>query len=86
MSPAMSFLKLYVHRSKTHIRLQCVTMCHLQETNKAVIDVEAQDDGVLANVVVRRGNLMIVPVLLCPRAHVIGSRQVEDRLLLVALS
>jgi pyruvate dehydrogenase E2 component (dihydrolipoamide acetyltransferase) len=49
----------------------------LQETDKAVIDVEAQDDGVLAKIVVRSGDLMIVLVLPCSRVHVIGSRRVE---------
>lgn len=50
----------------------------LQETDKAVIDVESQDDGVLAKIVVRSGNLMIVLVLPCSRVHVIGSRRVEE--------
>lgn len=49
----------------------------LQETDKAVIDVEAQDDGILAKIVVS-GDLMIVLVLPCSRVHVIGSRRVEE--------
>ena len=75
----MSFSKLYVHRSKTHLRLQRVTTRRLQETDKAVIDVEAQDDGILAKIVVRSGDLMLVLVLSCSRVHVIGFRRVEER-------
>lgn len=47
----------------------------LQETDKAVIDVESQEDGILAKIVVRSGDIMIVP---CSRVHVIGSRRVEE--------
>ena len=72
----MSFSKLYVHHSKTHLTSTCDN-ASLQETDKAVIDVEAQDDGVLAKIVVRSGDLVIVLVLPCSRVHVIGSRRVE---------
>lgn len=47
----------------------------LQETDKAVIDVESQEDGILAKIVVRSGDIMIVPR---SRVHVIGSRWVKE--------
>ena len=49
----------------------------VQETDKAVIDVESQEDGVLAKIVVC-SDLMFVFVLPCSRVHVIGSRRVEE--------
>ena len=54
------------------------TNASLQETDKAVIDVESQEDGILAKIVVRSGGLMIVLVPPCSRVHVIVSRRVEE--------
>ena len=43
----------------------------LQETDKATIDVEAQEDGILAKIVVC-GNPLVVLTTGCSRVHVIG--------------
>ena len=72
----MSFSRLYVY----HLQNSClhVTNASLQETDKAVIDVEAQEDGILAKVVVCN-DLTVVLALPCSRIHVIGFRRIEER-------
>jgi hypothetical protein len=43
-------------------------MCSFQETDKATIDVEAQDDGVLAKIIVSRR------AMACPSTFLVLSR------------
>jgi len=49
----------------------------LQETDKAVIDVEAQEDGILAKIVVCTIP-MTVRTPRCSRVHVIGPGRIEE--------
>ena len=48
-----------------------------QETDKATIDVEAQEDGILAKIVVRHNPVFVLKVP-CSRAHVTGSGRFKE--------
>ena len=48
-----------------------------QETDKAVIDVEAQEDGILAKIVVRHDPVSM-PTIPFSCVHVIGSGRVKE--------